>query len=136
MQESKLEFNTPDEAETVYYEAFMHCDSEVMAALWATGDVICVHPGSGAIVGHAKVLRSWQHIFSDAQQPTLNYTVVKRTVSDTLAVHLVAEAFATGGASPTIVLATNVYQKFDQGWLMIEHHGSLVQAPAQAQTLQ
>ncbi len=134
--EAKLKLKTPDEAEVVYYEAFLHCDSEVMAALWAAGDVICVHPGSGAIVGHAKVLRSWQHIFNDAQRPVLTFSVVKRTLHETLAVHLVAEAFETGDSSPTIVLATNVYQKFDQGWLMIEHHGSLVQTGAQGQTLQ
>ena len=27
-----------------------------------------------------------------------------------------------------IVLATNVYRKFNAGWLMIEHHASLMQS--------
>ena len=53
---TKLEFNTPDEVEAVYYESFMRCDRDVMAALWADGDVICIHPGSGAIVGAGSVV--------------------------------------------------------------------------------
>ena len=57
-------------------------------------------------------------------------------VSDGLAVHLVAESFANGSPSPTVVLATNVYQKFAAGWLMIEHHGSLVHSMSDGQTLQ
>jgi len=133
---SKLELKTPEEAESVYYEAFMHCDKEVMAALWADGDVVCVHPGSGAIVGHDAVVRSWSHIFTNAQTPEITYTVAKQTVSDGLAVHIVAEEIATSGTTSTVVLATNVYQKFDSGWLMIEHHASLIQAKQQGQTLQ
>ncbi|MBD3670237.1 MAG: nuclear transport factor 2 family protein [Gammaproteobacteria bacterium] len=135
---NKLELRTPDEAEAVYYEAFMHCDKEVMAALWADGDVICIHPGSGAIVGHEAVVRSWSHIFTNARMPEINFTVAKRTMTDDLAVHIVAEEIATGNEASAVVLATNVYQKFPSGWLMTEHHSSLVpvQTERQGQTLQ
>lgn len=136
MSNSKLKLKTPDEAETVYYEAFMHCDAEVMAALWASGDVVCIHPGSGAIVGHEAVTRSWSHIFTNARPPQITYTVVKRTLSDDLVVSLVTEEIETDGGDTALVLATNVYQKFESGWLMIEHHGSMVQSHTQNQTLQ
>ncbi|MGD2119099.1 MAG: nuclear transport factor 2 family protein [Chromatiales bacterium] len=127
MIDNKLELKTPDEAEAVYYESFMHCDQQLMAALWADGDVICIHPGSGAIVGHEAVTRSWSHIFTDAQQPYLNFKVLKRTISDDVEVHLVAEEIATGQDAYALVLATNTYQKFASGWLMTGHHASLVQ---------
>lgn len=133
---SKLELKTLDEVEAVYYEAFKHCDKDVMAALWADEDVVCVHPGSGAIVGREAVIRSWSHIFTNAQMPEIIFTVAKRTVSGNLAVHIVAEEIATGILASKLVLATNVYQKFDGGWLMIEHHASLVQTKQQGQTLQ
>jgi ketosteroid isomerase-like protein len=134
---TKLELRTPDEAEAVYYEAFMHCDKDVMAALWADGDVVCIHPGSGAIVGHEAVARSWAHIFTNAKLPEIKFTVAKRTVSGDLAVHLGAEEISTDGEASAVVLATNVYQKFEGGWLMIEHHGSVVQqARRENQTLQ
>ena len=136
MNPSKLKLKTPDEAETVYYEAFLHCDIKVMAALWADGDVLCIHPGSGAIVGHEAVVRSWSHILSNARPPQITYTVVKRIVSEDLAVSLVTEEVSTEGGDSALVLATNVYQKFDGGWLMIEHHGSLVQSRSQNRTLQ
>ena len=136
MDNSKLKFKTPEEAETVFYEAFMHCDAEVMAAIWADGDVLCIHPGSGAIVGHEAVVRSWSHIFANAHPPQISYTISKRIVSGELAVSLVVEEVSTDGGDSVLVLATNVYQKFDDGWLMVEHHGSLVQSRPQKQTLQ
>lgn len=122
MKDNKLEFTTPDEAEVVFYEAFIHCDSQVMAALWGDGEVVCVHPGSAAILGHEAVQRSWRHILDQARHPELEFRVLRRSVSQDLAVHLVAEQL-----NQTLVLATNVYQRFHSGWLMVEHHASLVQ---------
>lgn len=136
MKGNKLEFQSPEDTEAVYYEAFRHCDARVMAALWADGDVICVHPGSGAVVGHTAVARSWAHIFDNAQPPQLTVSVARRTVGDDLAVHVVTEQFASENAATTVVLATNVYRKFDAGWLMIEHHASLVEVAGHAHTLQ
>ena len=136
MINGKLELKTPDEAESVYYEAFEHGDSQVMSALWSQGDVVCVHPGSGAILGHTAVMRSWHHIFSNAQKPEIKFSVVKRTHADGLAVHLVAEEISSEDVATVVVLATNVYQRGDSGWLMIEHHASLVTAPHKNHTLQ
>ena len=132
----KPRFKTPDEAETVFYEAFERCDRDVMAALCAEGEVVCIHPGSAAITGHDAVVRSWAHILGDAQRPDIRYTVARRTEADGLAVHLVVEEIAAGEAATALVLATNVYRRFDTGWLMIEHHASLVQAPRPAHTVQ
>ena len=135
MKNAKLQFNTPEDIEAVYYESFMHCDVEVMAALWDEGDVICVHPGSGVIMGYDAVIRSWKHIFNGAHQPELTYSVINRSQSDDLAVHLVAEEIATGEGTAAMVLATNVYRKGKTGWLMIEHHASLVPLKPNGQTL-
>jgi hypothetical protein len=136
MIDSKLEFRTPDEVEAVFYEAFMRCDSDVMAALWADGDVICVHPGSGAIVGYEAVTRSWRHIFTGAATTNIEFSVTKRSETEELAVHVVAEEIGVGGPAPALVLATNVYQKFSSGWLMIQHHGSVVQTNREGRVMQ
>lgn len=136
MPNRKVTFRTPDEAETVFYEAFRHCDSEVMAALWADGEVVCVHPGSGAILGHTQVARSFAHIFTHAERPAIQYSLINRVESDDLAVHLVTEELATGQESVVRVLATNVYRKYAQGWLMVAHHASVVQGRASSQTVQ
>ncbi len=136
MTSRKPTFRTADEAEVVYYEAFRHCDSQIMAALWGDDDVVCVHPGSGAIVGHAQVARSYAHIFTQAQRPDIRYSVVSRVQSEALAVHLVAEDITTGTGAVVRVLATNVYQRREQGWLMVEHHASVVQARPESATVQ
>ena len=136
MKTSKLTFKSPDEVEAVFYEAFIHCDPEVMAGLWADEDVICVHPGSGAIVDYRSIVRSWVNIFSDVRRTELKYTVINAVSANDLAVHVVAEEMLSSGMVTAIVLATNVYRKFNAGWLMIEHHASLMQSLSNGQTLQ
>ncbi|MCB1863385.1 MAG: nuclear transport factor 2 family protein [Gammaproteobacteria bacterium] len=136
MKKSKLTFKSPDEVEAVFYEAFIHCDPEVMAGLWADEGVVCVHPGSGAIVEYRSVVRSWVNIFADAQRTELTYTVINAVSANDLAVHVVAEEMLSSGMVTAVVLATNVYRKFNAGWLMIEHHASLMQSLSNGQTLQ
>ena len=136
MKRSKLQFKTPDEADAVFYEAFMRCDPDVMAGLWADEDVVCVHPGAGVIVEYGAIIRSWENIFSNVDSAEMKTTVIRRVLSDELAVYIVAEEMLSSGQVAAVVLATNVYRRFDSGWLMIEHHASLVQNQANGQTLQ
>ena len=136
MKKSKLQLKTPDEVDAVFYEAFMRCDVDVMAALWADEDVICVHPGAGAILDYEAIIRSWTNIFSDVESAEINTTMIKRVLSDELAVFVVVEEMLSSGQVAAVVLATNVYRKFDCGWLMVEHHASLVQNQPAGQTLQ
>ena len=131
-----LKIATADEAETVFYEAFIHADIDVMTALWADDDVVCVHPGSGVVSGYQAVIRSWQHILGDAQGPGIRYSLLNKTQTDELAVHVVAEEILHDGAVVALVVATNVYQKFEQGWLIVEHHGSVVHQEHRGETLQ
>lgn len=136
MQRSVLYIRTADEAETVFYESFMRCDIDVMAALWSDGDVVCVHPGSGVIIGHDAVVRSWRHILENASPTDIRYTAINKHISNDLAVHLVTEEILNKSITVAVVVATNVYRKYEQGWLMIEHHGSLVQQNQKDRTLQ
>ena len=136
MKASKPRFKTPEEADAVFYEAFKHCDSEVMAALWADTDAVCVHPGAGALVDHKAIARSWANIFSNNHRININHTVINRVVSNGLAVFVVAEEILDSGTVTAVVLATNIYSKFDSGWLMIGHHASLVHNRPQGQSLQ
>ena len=136
MNRTKLKFKTADEVEGVFYEAFMRCDPEVIAALWADEGVVCVHPGSGAIVEYQAIIRSWKHILGNARQVEMRYTVISRILATDLAVHMVAEEMLTANRVNAVVLATNVYRKYQQSWLMVGHHASLVQASSAGQTLQ
>lgn len=136
MKASKPQFKTPDEVDAVFYEAFKHCDPDVMAGLWADTDVVCVHPGAPAIVNYDAIIRSWANIFRNTDSTDIGQTVINRVVSNGLAVFVVAEEILSSDSVSAVVLATNVYKKFDDGWLMIEHHASLVQSRRQGRTLQ
>ncbi|MBT8120706.1 MAG: nuclear transport factor 2 family protein [Gammaproteobacteria bacterium] len=136
MKKTKLQLQTPDEVDAVFYEAFMRCDADVMAALWADEDVVCVHPGAGVILEYEAIIRSWANIFNNVDAAEINTTLINSVLSDDMAVYVVAEEMLNSGQVAAVVLATNVYRKFDCGWLMVEHHASLVQNQPAGQTLQ
>ena len=132
---SGLKIRSADEAETVFYEAFNYGDSDMIAELWATKDIVCVHPGSGVISEYAAVVRSWQHILQSSQT-SIRHTPISKTITDQLAVHVVAEEIMEDNEVVAVVIATNVYKRIETSWRMIEHHGSLVQNQRDNVTLQ
>lgn len=136
MSKSALQIHSPEEAEVVFYEAFMRGDVDVMSALWADDDVVCVHPGSGIISGYEAVMRSWRHILENSQGSEIRYNVLHKTQSNELAVHVVAEEIMDNDITAAIVISTNVYRKFGMRWLMIEHHGSVLNVESKGRTLQ
>ena len=127
---------TPDTTETAFYAAFMQCDLAAMERLWADDDVICVHPGWHALIGHAEVVRGWAQIFAGSELPDLQVNVISKSISDTLAVHVMEEYISTGENQSAVVLATNVYRKYGDDWRMVQHHGSVVHTQVAAHTIQ
>jgi hypothetical protein len=136
MSRPLINTQSSSEAEVVFYEAFMHCDVDVMSALWAEGDVVCVHPGSGIISGYEAVVRSWRHILENSSPSEIRYDLVSKTIAGDLAIHIVTEEILNNGTPVAIVVATNVYRRFNHGWQMVEHHGSVMQQEAVHRTLQ
>lgn len=130
MSEFKIvtSFSSSEETEAAFYAAFENCDLQAMDVVWADAEVICIHPGSTALVGRKVVMRSWSNILTNAEPPNLKVEVLSRTVNDELAVHVVEEHItpATGFPEPTsVVLATNVYCLEADGWRLLEHHASM-----------
>ena len=120
-------FATAEAAEAAFYEAFSSCDVEAMAVVWAEEGVVCIHPGSAALLGREVVMQSWTSILCNAERPTLHVEVLSRTVSNDMAVHIVEEYLTAGGGArmTSMVLATNVYRREQDGWRLLEHHASL-----------
>jgi uncharacterized protein (TIGR02246 family) len=126
-QDAKSGFSSPEAAEAAFYFAFAACDLEAMNDVWATDGVVCIHPGSDALLGRESIMRSWAEILVNAELPSLRTQVLSRTVSNDLAVHVVEESIAPRGKSSeiiSIVLATNVYRRDENGWKLLEHHAS------------
>tara|TARA_R110002096_G_scaffold99_2_gene407 strand:- start:44 stop:454 length:411 start_codon:yes stop_codon:yes gene_type:complete len=136
MSDLQSGFATPQEAEVAFYSAFAKCDTKAMDAVWAEEKVVCIHPDAHPIFGYDGVTRSWANILNSAELPDMLFNVVNSTVKGSLAIHVVEEQFVVGNDATVIILATNVYQKFEAGWLMIEHHGSTVPTELEKRTMQ
>jgi ketosteroid isomerase-like protein len=139
MSKLQAEFHTPQAVETAFYTAFTNCDVQAMDTVWADDNVICIHPGSSVLVGHEAVMRSWMNILTDAEPPNLHVQVLYRHVGTDLALHVVEEQIIPNSGNPettSVVLATNIYRSYLNGWRMVEHHASLCKTARRRHTLQ
>ena len=132
---SRQGFDSPEEAEAAYYEAFEAGDHEAMSDIWSrAADVTCVHPGRPPILGRERVLQSYREILSATPGMDLQPEPLERQRGRDIAVHLLQEHIRLPGrrrANPPVA-ATNVYRREDDGWHMIAHHASPTAAPASA----
>ncbi len=120
-------YSSSEDAEAAFYMAFAKCDVTAMDSVWADTEVICIHPGSTAILGRTKVMQSWSNILTNSEPPGLKFEVISRTVHQDMAVHVVEEHLTPvvySSDSALIVLATNVYVLEPEGWRLLEHHAS------------
>jgi ketosteroid isomerase-like protein len=129
---SKKLFPTPSDCEFAFYDAFERADLALMIAVWADeSDVICIHPQGPRLAGFGAVRDSFAEIFSQGPSSQIKVSELRKSQSQTLAIHSVYETFqlrgeaAREGQSMPPVLATNVYLLTPNGWRMILHHASL-----------
>jgi ketosteroid isomerase-like protein len=122
----EMRYDTPQEAETAFYAAFIKRDVDAMMAVWAEDDnVACIHPLREIISGRAAVRASWEAMFHNA--PGMQFMINERvrTHGAQLAVHIVEEHIRVKDAPPGMpVIATNVYRLTAVGWRMVLHHAS------------
>ena len=77
-------------------------------------------------------MESWRRIFENTQKMEFNLTNVTAHGTDsigwvTLYENLTSTAFSQDNSA--VVVATNIFEKQKEGWLMIHHHGSPVMGP-------
>lgn len=130
--EENFYFYTSKEAESAFYSAFEMGDNDLMNALMADFNVSCIHPNSMPIIGRKDVLASWESILLNLDDPALHHELLHCSIEGNevgnTAIHMVAERIAADhqiSSEKTLVLATNVYIKQENGWRMMLHHSSL-----------
>ena len=123
-------FATPDAAEAAFYEAFQRRDLDAMMAVWADGDVACIHPMTIPLTGRGAVRAGWRSIFDAAGRFGIQVEMLARQQTGDVVIHYVKEYLTIGDepAPRPPILATNVYRRADDGWRIWLHHGSPVQA--------
>ncbi len=130
---SRDEIAEAEEANARFYRAFEQLDLEEMEAVWAKGEhVKCVHPGWGLLQGWEAVRASWETIFKNTAEIRFSISDVDVHVEGNVARVTCTENILSqvrGNISVTTVLATNLFERQDNTWLMIHHHASHVFSP-------
>lgn len=122
---TQKKYKTPEEAELAFYDALERADINVMKALWLDSDaVVCVHPGAIRLEGHADVVSSFSRMFEDSPSMEFSLADVRSQQINDMAVHLVREEVEIDGQLVSVMVSTNIYQKYDGGWHMMLHHAS------------
>jgi len=118
---------TPEDAEAAFYEAMCSGDVGRMMALWVDDeDALCVHPGTGRIVGPAAIRASYDALLADGGV-RIEPEAVHRLQRGEVAVHHLIERVwvdTAQGRSELRMLATNVYLKTPLGWRIAAHHAA------------
>lgn len=123
----RMDAESPEQAEAVFYAAFEDGDLEAMARIWArSGDVVCVHPHGPQLVGYDQVMQSWENILDNTAGVRIAVQVVNQYDEGDVSVRFVNETLVNehSDATPVTVLATNAYQRTESGWRIVLHHAS------------
>jgi ketosteroid isomerase-like protein len=125
-----LEAKSVREANAAFYRAFESLDIRNMDPLWAKEAYVhCIHPGWSARSGWRKVRDSWVMIFNHTRAIRFNVTDVQVYFSGALAWVVCVESIESDDGERWVesqVLATNLFERREDRWLMIHHHGSPV----------
>ncbi len=120
-------FATPDDAETAFYQAFESRNIDAMMSVWSQAEYIeCIHPMGDHLQGVDAIRAGWESLFSAS--PEVRFHILdQRYISEgEFSFHVVSEnlRISEEEEQPSQILATNVYEKTEQGWKMILHHAS------------
>ena len=116
-----------NDIEAAFYEALQAADIDRLMACWADeDDIVCIHPGGPRLIGSAAIRASFDAIFANGSiRARPQYVRSVETIAS--AVHSLVErieVMTPEGPGEAHVIATNVYQRFAQGWRLVAHHAS------------
>lgn len=122
--------SSADETQKAFYDAVSRSDIDAVMALWADDEeIICIHPGSSRLIGHASIRASFESIF---ERGAVQIRPVQLQVSRnmTTEVYNIIEEIQrpprTSEQVPDIhILCTNIYVRTSRGWRMTLHHASV-----------
>jgi ketosteroid isomerase-like protein len=122
------QFDSAQDAEDAFYDAFEESDIDKMMDTWADNDdIACVQPMNEQIQGRTAVRQSWEQVFSAGMEVDIEIHHQQWIETANTAIHIVHQqlTFAEGRAQklPALVV-TNIYLHDDGGWHLVVHHAS------------
>lgn len=128
-------FETAQDAEDAFYDAFEENDLDKMMNAWdSEDDIACIQPMREQVQGRAAVRSSWEEVFSFGAEMEIEIHHQQWIEMNDVAIHIVHEQLtfkANPTQKPPPLIATNVYRRAGQGWNMVLHHTSLPPPPPQ-----
>lgn len=117
-------------ANEAFYRAFESLDAAQMERVWVhSARAQCIHPGWQRLAGFAAVMSSWERIFESTLGMSFELTGVEVSVMGDLAWVVCTENITSRGYDGIMqsqVEATNVFERHENGWRLVHHHGSPV----------
>lgn len=100
-----------------FYEAFNASDIDKMKSLWSQAHpVSIIHPGCNLIFTYDEVIKSWAHIFSSENMPSIKADIIMVNFVDRMAF-----VVCTEDLEETVLMATNIFVYEEPNWKMIHH---------------
>jgi len=115
-----------------FYHAFEGLSIEMMDNLWKHDEnVICVHPGWELLVGWLAIRESWVMNFQNTEVIKFNITNPKVRLFDNNGIGIVVcqeniESSVNGQQDKIGVIATNIFERCENRWLLIHHQRSSI----------
>ena len=123
------------EANQAFYKAFESLDIEQMENLWLRDPkIVCIHPGWRRLTGWGPIMESWERIFDGVFEMKFELNELHLIAGADLGVVVTEENLTQRGYEGTMrtqVLATNIYERVGNKWLLVLHHGSPVVQPSE-----
>ncbi len=123
-----MPYETPQDAEDAFYDAFEEGDLDRMMAAWSpASDIVCIQPLRDPAVGPDAVRASWNEVFATGNRVEIEILHRHWIEQNDMAVHIVKERLTIDGnvaRRPPPLVATNVYRREEDGWRLILHHVS------------
>ena len=112
-------------ANETFYVAFSERDIQQMRSLWRkSDDILCIHPGWGALRGYNDVLESWTLILGAPEKTKITPINPIATIAGAVGSVVCLEQIENN-----YLIATNLFLFEDKSWLMIHHHAGPTSAP-------
>lgn len=111
-----------------FYYAFESLSIDMMDNLWKHDEnVICIHPGWELLVGWLAIRESWVMIFQNTEVIRFIITNTKVRLFDYNAIIVCQENIESsinGRQEKIGIIATNIFERYENRWLLIHHQGS------------
>ena len=129
---NKISLTEIQKSNAEFYHAFERLSIDMMDNLWKHEEnVICVHPGWELLVGWLAIRESWIMIFQNTEVIKFNITNPKIRLFDNNGIGIIVcqeniESSVNGQQDKIGVIATNVFERCENRWLLIHHQGSSI----------